>query len=142
MKKMMKRLRNERGLTLVELLAVVVILAIIGTIAFVMIGNVIENSKKDAHVSNAQQLIAAAKLYEASGDHGESYTISTDEELDDYIEELINPWDSSDTTYKGTVEKDGNEYKVTITGSEITCDISKTPESTILQGREEVCGKD
>src|SRR5690625_2472633 len=64
-KKWMKRLKNERGLTLVELLAVIVILAIIGTIAFVMIGNIIENSKKDAHIANAQQLIAAAKLYDA-----------------------------------------------------------------------------
>src|SRR5690625_1727152 len=76
-KKWMKRLKNERGRTLVELLAVIVILDIIGTIAFVMIGNIIENSKKDAHIANAQQLIAAAKLYDA--DQGiEGGSISSD----------------------------------------------------------------
>ena len=45
MRKMMKRFKNEKGLTLVELLAVIVILAIVGAIAFVMIGNVMENAK-------------------------------------------------------------------------------------------------
>ncbi len=62
MKKWMKKFKNERGLTLVELLAVIVILAIVAIIAFVFIGGVIENSKKDAHISNAQQIISAAKL--------------------------------------------------------------------------------
>jgi type IV pilus assembly protein PilA len=60
---MMKRfLKNERGLTLIELLAVIVILGIISAIAIPAIGGMIDNSKKDAHVSNAQQMINAAKI--------------------------------------------------------------------------------
>ena len=58
-----KQMRDERGLTLIELLVVVVILGIIAAIAVVAIGGLIENSRKDAQVANAKQLVSAAKLY-------------------------------------------------------------------------------
>ena len=41
-----KRLNNEKGLTLVELLAVIVILGIIAAIAIPSIGNIIQNVEK------------------------------------------------------------------------------------------------
>ena len=49
-------------MTLVELLAVIVILGIIGAIAVPSIAGIIDNSKKDAHIANAEQLVGAARL--------------------------------------------------------------------------------
>ncbi|MFC5591148.1 type IV pilin protein [Sporosarcina soli] len=58
-----KRLKNEKGLTLVELLAVIVILGIIAAIAVPSIGNIVTNSKVNALKADGQSVLAAASLY-------------------------------------------------------------------------------
>jgi len=61
--RLVRLLKEEKGLTLVELLAVIVILGIISAIAVPSIGGLIENTKKEAHKANAHQLIEAARQY-------------------------------------------------------------------------------
>ncbi|MGE8078445.1 competence type IV pilus major pilin ComGC [Peribacillus loiseleuriae] len=77
---MMKRVKalmnNQKGLTLVELLAVIVILGIIAAIAVPSIGKIIDNSKKDAHLANAQQMVSSARLAVAANDK-KLWTINT-----------------------------------------------------------------
>ena len=58
-----KRIKNEKGLTLVELLAVIVILGIIAAIAVPSIGGIIENTRVKAVKADAQTAISAAQLY-------------------------------------------------------------------------------
>jgi type IV pilus assembly protein PilA len=68
-------LKNERGLTLIELLAVVVILGIIAAIAVPSIGNVISKSKDDATHAEAVQVLDAAKLYVSTKNPTDTTTI-------------------------------------------------------------------
>ena len=72
-KNMKKQLKNEKGLTLIELLAVIVILAIVAAIAIPAIGNIITNSKYSTVKADAVNVLNAAQLYyldnpEAEGD--------------------------------------------------------------------------
>lgn len=63
MKKMKQLLKNQKGLTLIELLAVIVILAIVAAIAVPSIGNIIENSRYNAVKADATNVLSAAQLY-------------------------------------------------------------------------------
>ncbi|WP_422194393.1 prepilin-type N-terminal cleavage/methylation domain-containing protein [Psychrobacillus psychrotolerans] len=63
MKKMKQLLKNQKGLTLIELLAVIVILAIVAAIAVPAIGNIIENSRYNAVKADATNVLSAAQLY-------------------------------------------------------------------------------
>ncbi|MCD4826518.1 MAG: prepilin-type N-terminal cleavage/methylation domain-containing protein [Acholeplasmataceae bacterium] len=63
---MLKALRNKKGVTLVELLAVVVILGIIAAIAVPTIGGLIERQQEKADIATLQNVEAAAKTYHLS----------------------------------------------------------------------------
>ncbi|QHJ71588.1 prepilin-type N-terminal cleavage/methylation domain-containing protein [Planococcus halotolerans] len=77
MKKFLKKkLGNEKGMTLIELLAVIVILAIIAAIAIPAIGNIIENSRVGAVKSDAINVMAAADLYFTDGNTGTVVTMT------------------------------------------------------------------
>lgn len=69
-----KLVKNEKGLTLVELLAVIVILAIISAIAIPAIGNIIENSRYNAVKADAINVLNAAQLYYTDNPEGEKDT--------------------------------------------------------------------
>lgn len=115
MKKLKERLNNQKGLTLIELLAVLVILGIIAAIAIPAIGNIIDNSRFKAIKSDAIMVINAARMYHA--DTGElpppaaEGEESVSEELNSYLEGSI--------SLKGVkIVRDGDgEYMISATGT-------------------------
>lgn len=123
-----KYANNEKGLTLIELLVVIVILGIIAAIAVVSIGGIMDNSKKDAHVGNAQQMVNASKMWVTGNANGKNFTGATTEltlqKL--YDENLLDSMKDPDggTGYvpgssKVVIAKSGNSftYRVTLIGS-------------------------
>ncbi|MFL8937636.1 type IV pilin protein [Rossellomorea oryzaecorticis] len=104
-----KFLKNDKGLTLVELLAVIVILGIIAAIAVPSIGGIINKSKDDAKVADALQIISAAKLAQAEDSSKTQWEYnpaegSTAASLESYLTKV------GDETF--TVSFVSNEYRI------------------------------
>lgn len=67
-------LKNRKGVTLVELLAVIVIMGIIAAIAVPAIGGLIENSRQKAAEAEYSNILDAARLYAQSEDNVTTFT--------------------------------------------------------------------
>ena len=134
---MEKSKKDQRGLTLVELLAVVVILAIVAAIAFVLIGNVIDNSKQDAHVSNAQQIISAAKTYESTvSDIDGSVKVETLQSEGLLDKNLADPWKKATDYGKNATVTKNTDGEYTITNFDgHKCTLGEAKEAVLRDGR-------
>lgn len=111
-----KKLENEKGLTLVELLAVIVILGIIAAIAIPSIGGIIENSRVKAVKADAQTILSAANMYFAENADAPTVELETLK-----TEGFIKDAGSFDTTgASATVtQKDTTKNAMTIEGKGI-----------------------
>ena len=93
---------KNKGFTLVELLAVIVVLAVISIITIPMIGNVIEESKKKILEQSVNGLVEVARYYSIENDG--TYEFLFDE---NHKGETING-DSLD--YRGSIDAEGKLY--------------------------------
>ena len=109
-----KLVKNEKGLTLVELLAVIVILAIVAAIAVPAIGNIIQNSRDKAVLTEALNIISGAKIAKmdgkCDGGEGDQDQACDNETLTDYVEGVTG---GEDVEY--TANYDGDNWKINFT---------------------------
>ncbi|TWT08338.1 prepilin-type N-terminal cleavage/methylation domain-containing protein [Planococcus sp. CPCC 101016] len=126
-KYLQKKLNNEKGMTLIELLAVIVIIAIIAAIAIPAISNIIQNSREDALVADAQNVLSAATLFFAENETATTVGWAGGEAangLDDYLEDTGNITSFTVTKDNGTtpttIEFAGTAGSETFTGVSAT----------------------
>lgn len=115
---LIQRLRKEeKGLTLIELLAVIVIIGVIAAIAIPLIGGLIKDTKENARTSTANQLVEAAKLYSIAKNNGDvSGTVTlSDLEAGEYIAKGL------------TDPKDGKSLNSTTTKVDLTTLMKDAP---------------
>lgn len=68
LQKTIRLTKNQKGLTLIELLAIIVILGIIAAIAIPTVGTLIENSRTNADIRSVELIEGAALLYLVAND--------------------------------------------------------------------------
>lgn len=107
-----KLFKNEKGLTLVELLAVIVILGIVAGIAVPSVMNIMQKSKVNAVKADAIQILSAAKTYAASNPDDAEISES---EIADYISKSKLNTSTSTTVEDFTVAvlDEGETFKLT-----------------------------
>lgn len=114
MKKLLKKRLNQKGLTLIELLAVIVILAIVAAIAVPAIGGIINRSEDKAILSEASNILSGVKLAATANACDPSKTTDTDPSST-----VIGSCDNTNTNVQEYVEgvATGATYFVSKTGN-------------------------
>ena len=126
MKKRFSTLKNEKGLTLIELLAVIVILAIVAAIAVPAIGNIINNSKDRAVLAEASNILSGAKIAMTDGACKATADTCSKDELGPYVEGVTG------TGVDFGASKSGNEWSVTYSKLGTIKNADYKPDSTTV----------
>jgi len=130
MRKHVKLLKKEKGMTLIELLAVIIIIAIILAIAIPIIANVIGNSRERANVSEALNIISAAKLkYAQVGDPEDGDQEDGDPEDGDQEDGTEASYTADELAGYIDFEIDNDDFRVSFNGT--TWSISGHPANDI-----------
>lgn len=111
--KIKQMMKKEDGFTLVELLAVIVILGIIVAIAIPAVGNIIERAQSDANDSEIALIEDAARIYFTTEDDPDNPVDVSKLVTEGYLELR----DSNATGSVGRSGGDGDPFVYTYTGN-------------------------
>lgn len=142
-------MKNKKGFTLVELLAVIVILALIMGIAVVSIGNVLSSSKRDIMLESAAGYIDGVKKLLYIGNATPGSTGTTKFGFDATILESggTSPYGSQAPFAYGTSSGETaisgltNVWKITSSSAPTSCSASTYSYITVTDGVYSICLK-
>ena len=121
-------MKNNKGITLVELLIVIVILGIIAAVSIPAVGGIVENAQKDAILADALNLRSQANLYCQQNRNADECTHQDDDQIgftnaENAEEDWDTDWESLDDfiddlegTYAVWLDDDGNWQVAIYTG--------------------------
>lgn len=118
-----KRRKREKGFTLIEMLAVVLILAIVAGAGFVAVNKQIESSREKTDVANFRILADASAKFLMDHPNTGTGQLTFDTAagtglLPEYLAQPVNdPWDSTTGAADYTVTVDAGNRTVTISGT-------------------------
>lgn|SRR5574344_1894863 len=119
---------NKKGFTLIEVLAVITIIAVLGLITIPIVSRSIEKSKKKAYRETINSIIEAAKLYRANND----YDASTNQNID-VTGELLE-YENKTQILSGTIKFQDGIYIINEIKNENYCAAGTSENFEIYEG--------
>lgn len=119
---------NKKGFTLIEILAVITILAILGLVTIPIISNSIEKSKKKAYRETINSIIESTKIYRANND----YEAVTNELID--VTGALIEYEHKDQILSGYIKYENGIYTITDIKNEHFCAIGTSESFEIYEG--------
>lgn len=115
---LLKKIRDQEGFTLVELLVVMAILAVLAALAVPKFGQMLEDSKYKTHNENVQMIYKAGEMYVASTGNPAAAKTITDVKNAGFLssDTIATPYDST-IIYTCAIGTDGS---ITVTPGKAT----------------------
>ena len=129
-------MKNNKGFTLVETIAVIIILGIVLSIAVPSITNVVKSTNKNRMISDAETFISEVKEYVESdtiGNTSEKYTYTLDD-IKDKTKLSKSPYGEEYKEKSYVKIKDDNSYNVCLTDGKYKAATGESGEIEVKEG--------
>lgn len=127
-------MKNNKGFTLVETIAVIIILGVILSIAVPSITNVVKSTNKNRMISDAETFISEVKEYVESDTIGNTSDTYTLENIKDKTKLSESPYGGNYNMESSSVTINNNSYTVCLTDDKYEAATGENGEIEVKEG--------